>query len=450
MTGSDTIAAIATARGQAALAIVRMSGPAAFEVATSCFKGNDLHQAESHTAHVGLWQDADGAQTDRVVVTIFRGPNSATGEDIVEVTCHGGDYVTGLILTSMVRSGVRMARPGEFTQRAFLNGKLDLAQAEAVADLIDSTSSRAHRTSVAALEGHYSQQLDQARASLLQLCALAELEIDFAEEDVEFADRSALKGAVDSALGLVRTLLDSCKLGEFVREGVRAVIAGRPNAGKSTLLNSLCARDRAIVSARPGTTRDTLEADVEIKGLRYRFIDTAGLRDTPDEIEQLGVDRAHKLLDRADLILYVYDLALGLAPEEHRLLAKWAGTPVILVGNKLDLIEGRSQPYDHIILSAIDGPEAMASLKDQIADTATAWWSDPDVSRVVMNSRHQGHLDAAAKYLTAALESIGSGVPPDLFTLDLRAAAQELGMITGAITNEEVLGAIFSRFCIGK
>ena len=450
MMGTDTIAAIATARGQAALAIVRMSGPAAIKVAARCFGGHDLAAVPSHTVHVGYWKDPDGTQTDHVVVTVFRAPNSSTGEDVVEVTCHGGEYVTNLVLGSMVRQGARMARPGEFTQRAFLNGKLDLAQAEAVADLIHASSRRAHQTSVAALEGHYSHLLTDAREALLKLCALAELEIDFAEEDVEFADRTQLQEAVNASLALITKLLESCKLGEFVREGVRTVIAGRPNAGKSTLLNSLCGRDRAIVSAQPGTTRDTLEADVEINGLRYRFIDTAGLRDTANEIEQEGVDRAHKLLERADLILYVVDLVVGLAREERQMLDQWTGTPVILIGNKLDLVETTADYGSMVTLSAIGGPDAVASLKARIAASAAEWWSDPEVSRLVMNSRHQGHLHQARKHLAAAAEAIASEAPPDLFSLDLRQAAQELGMITGAITNEEVLGAIFSKFCIGK
>ena len=450
MSGSDTIAAIATARGQAALAIVRMSGAESLDVAARCFHGSDLREAASHTAHVGYWQGADGMRTDQVVVTVFRGPNSATGEDVIEVTCHGGEYVAGQILTSMVRSGAMLARPGEFTQRAFLNGKLDLAQAEAVADLIESVSARAHRTSVAALEGHYSKLLSSARNSLLHLCALAELEIDFSDEDVEFASRGRLQQEVRSTLALVSSLLDSCQLGEFVREGVRTVIAGQPNAGKSTLLNSLCARDRAIVSAQPGTTRDTLEADVEISGLRYRFVDTAGLRKTADEIEKQGVERAHSLLRRADMILYVFDLTRGLTQAECDMLAEWTTVPVVVIGNKLDLVEGEMEDGDHIQLSAIAGPDAVAPLKAHIARKAAEWWSDPEVSRTVMNSRHQAHLHKAGKHLAAALESVQSDRPPDLFTLDLRAAAQELGMITGAITNEEVLGAIFSRFCIGK
>ncbi|MDE2834662.1 MAG: tRNA uridine-5-carboxymethylaminomethyl(34) synthesis GTPase MnmE [Bacteroidota bacterium] len=450
MSGSDTIAAIATARGQAALAIVRMSGPEALDVAARCFHGSDLREAATHTAHVGYWEGADGKRTDQVVATVFRGPNSATGEDVVEVSCHGGEYVTGQILTSMVRRGATLARPGEFTQRAFLNGKIDLAQAEAVADLIGAVSARAHRTSVAALEGHYSKLLSNARASLLQLCALAELEIDFTDEDVEFASRVQLQQEIQATRALVSSLLDSCKLGEFVREGVRTVIAGRPNAGKSTLLNSLCARDRAIVSAQPGTTRDTLEADVEISGLRYRLMDTAGLRETADEIEKLGVERAQKLLGRADMILYVFDLTQGLTQTERDMVAEWTTVPVVVIGNKRDLVEIGREGGDHIQLCAIDGPDAVAPLKAHIARLAIDWWSDPDTSRTVMNSRHQGHLHTAGKHLSAALESVQSDLPPDLFTLDLRAAAQELGMITGAITSEEVLGAIFSRFCIGK
>ena len=450
MTGSDTIAAIATARGEAALAIVRLSGPDAVDVAAYCFQGSNLKRVASHTAHVGIWCAPNGIRTDQVVATVFRAPRSSTGEDVVEITCHGGEYVTGLILESMVRNGARHARPGEFTLRAFLNGKMDLAQAEAVADLIQATSARAHQTSVAALEGHYSKILDQVRQSILELCALAELEIDFVEEDVEFADRRQLQVLTEQALKLVSSLLDSSQLGEFVREGIRTVIAGRPNAGKSTLLNSLCGRDRAIVSAIPGTTRDALEADVEIDGLRYRFIDTAGLRESGDVIEREGVARAHKMIERADIIVYVFDLTYGLSPDERATLAEWRENPVILVGNKLDLMESVPDLQGGIALSAIEGADAVNPLKARLSSIAVDRWSDLDVSRIVMNTRHMGHLAAARKNLVAAREAFQADLSPDLITLDLRAAAQELGMITGAITNEEILSTIFSRFCIGK
>ena len=275
---SDTIAAIATARGQAALAIVRLSGAEAVRIAASRFRGTDLTQATSHTAHVGYFLNGDGEDVDQVVVTLFLAPRSVTGEDVVEVSCHGGDWASQHILEALVSAGARHAEPGEFTQRAFLNGKMDLAQAEAVADLIHASSSMAHRVALHQLQGRYSEQLEVLREELLNLSAFVELELDFTEEDVEFADRGQLTAVLDKATSLIRALVETYQIGEWVRDGVRVVIGGRPNAGKSTLLNALLGRDRAIVSSTPGTTRDEIEAELEIEGLRFRFVDTAGLR----------------------------------------------------------------------------------------------------------------------------------------------------------------------------
>ena len=317
MTASDTIAAIATARGKAALAIVRVSGAQAIEVAARCFQGADLSKVYSHTLHVGLWHAPGGDALDQVVCAVFRAPRSFTGEDMVEVSCHGGDYVVTLVLQSLLAAGSRLAAPGEFTQRAFLNGKLDLVQAEAVADLIHASSSRAHRASVDSLRGRYSKTIDELRMALLDVCALAELEIDFSDEDVEFADRRALRSLLHNTQRLLTQALASYALGELVREGVRVVIAGRPNAGKSTLLNALLGEDRAIVSDTPGTTRDTVAADKEIGGLLFRFIDTAGLHDAVDLIEAEGVRRSREAIVKADLVLYVYDLSVGLAESER-------------------------------------------------------------------------------------------------------------------------------------
>ncbi len=354
------------------------------------------------------------------------------------------------VLASVIQRGARLAAPGEFTRRAFLGGKMDLAQAEAVADLIQASSARAHQTSVAALEGHYSKVLEGLRQSLLEVCALAELEIDFTDEDVTFADRSVLEGLVTRGLAQVTELLNSCKLGDFVREGIRVVIAGRPNAGKSTLLNSLSGRDRAIVSSTPGTTRDTLEADAEFDGLRFRFIDTAGLRESNDQIEREGVQRAKNLLSRADVVIYVFDLTVGLRETEREMMKAWQQVPVIVVGNKLDLLDRKPVLPDIMVLSAKNGPDAVKPLMEALIKASTGHWSDLDVSRIVMNARHQGHLAIARQTLLGAQAALAAGRPTDLFTLDLRAAVRELGMITGTITNEEILSTIFSRFCIGK
>jgi tRNA modification GTPase len=458
---SDTIAAIATARGQAALAIVRTSGPEAVAVVNRCFRGSDLTEVESHTAHVGYLEDADGADIDQVVVTVFRAPNSATGENLVEVSCHGGDLAPQLVLESLLNHGARMAEPGEFTERAFLNGKMDLAQAEAVADLIHASSTRAHQASLRHLQGRYSERLEDLREELLDLCSLLELEIDFSEEDVEFAERERLEELLDEAEALLDDLLATYRTGEALRDGVRVVIGGRPNAGKSTLLNALVGRDRAIVSETPGTTRDEIEAEAELDGFLFRFVDTAGLRETSDQIEAEGVRRAERSIEQADVLLYVYDLAVGLDTEEVEFLQGVAqdGSPVepILIGNKDDLVE--DHPVADIAgipafrLSATEAredPDALEPLIDRLTAIVTESLRRPDASVVVMNQRHRQHLNDARDAVQSAREALDRGISGDMLTLDLREALHELGAITGEITNEDVLDQIFSRFCIGK
>ncbi len=448
MLAKDTIAAIATAPGQAALSIIRISGPQACSIASSCFSGRNLLTVDTHTAHVGKWMSPEGAGIDHVVATVFREPNSATGEDIVEVTTHGGEYVAALVLQSMVDQGARLASPGEFTQRAFLAGKLDLAQAEAVADLIHASSEQSHRISLSAYEGHYSAELNTLRTSILHLCALTELEIDFIEEDVEFADCSTIRELVEKAILHVDDLLQSTRLGTIVREGLHVPIVGRPNAGKSTLLNSLSGRDRSIVSEQPGTTRDVLEVDTEFGGLRFRFMDTAGLRQSRDPIEQEGVERAYQMMDKADIVVYVYDLVCGLVEEDHAALERIKEIPVIVVGNKSDLVPTRKSKGLH--LSAKSGLKAVEPLIDRLLHQATTVYGNADSSRIVMNTRHHAHLSNALEALRRAKLALDANYPADIFSLDLHAAAKELGMITGVITNETILGAIFSRFCIGK
>jgi len=457
---ADTIAALATARGRAALAIVRLSGPKAIEITAACFRGKDLSTADSHTAHVGFMQTPDDEDIDQVVVTVFRAPRSVTGEDVVEISCHGGDFAPTLIQETLVHHGARLAEPGEFTQRAFLNGKMDLAQAEAVADLIHASSSRAHRVSLTHLQGRYSDWLGRLRDELLELCAFIELEQDFSEEDVEFADRDRLERLLDRADKLLSDLLDSYQLGELLRDGVRVVIGGRPNAGKSTLLNTLLGRDRAIVSATPGTTRDEIEADTEIEGIRFRFIDTAGLRETSDAIEAEGVRRAHRSIEHADILLYVYDLAEGLNAMETAFLEYVTARPdfkTILIGNKRDKVEAVHDPnfgsLSFVAISAKDGKhdvEALGDLIQLLLDSVAHGLSEADASPVVMNQRHRQHLHKALDAVRAARQALDTCLSGDMLTLDLRAALHELGAITGEITNEDVLDQIFSRFCIGK
>ncbi|MFB6099313.1 MAG: tRNA uridine-5-carboxymethylaminomethyl(34) synthesis GTPase MnmE [Salinibacter sp.] len=461
MSESDTIAAIATARGRAALAVVRTSGPAAIDVVDRCFRGEALTEVESHTAHVGFLENEEGEDVDQVVATVFRAPNSATGEHVVEVSCHGGDLAPKMVLQSLLDHGARMAEPGEFTERAFLNGKMDLAQAEAVADLIHASSTKAHQASLTHLKGRYSELLEDLREELLNLCSLVELEIDFSDEDVEFADRGRLEDLLDETEEILQDLLDTYPTGEKLKDGVRVVIGGRPNAGKSTLLNALVGHDRAIVSETPGTTRDEIEAEAEIEGVLFRFVDTAGLRETADEIEAEGVRRATESIEEADVLLYLYDLTVGLDSEEieflNDLISDDSAVRPFLIGNKAD--EAPDLPVadldglSALKLSALEAREdadQLEPLLDRLTDTVAEHLSRAEASPVVMNQRHRQHLQDALDAVQQAREALDMGVSGDMLTLDLRAALQELGAITGEITNEDVLDQIFSRFCIGK
>lgn len=457
MATDETIAAIATARGVAALAIVRLSGNEAVAVAASCFEGADLTAVPSHTVHVGSFRGNDGQAIDQVVATVFREPRTVTGEDVVEISCHGGDLTQQRILRALLDRGARLARPGEFTQRAFLNGKMDLAQAEAVADLIHAHSSLAQRVSLAQLHGQYSRHISDVRSRLLETCSLVELELDFSEEDVEFADRDRLASLLDETSELLDRLLGSAHLGTLIRDGIRVVIGGRPNAGKSTLLNGLLGTDRAIVSDIPGTTRDEIEAEAEIDGLLFRFVDTAGLRDASDVIEAEGVKRTHRAIQRSQILLYVHDVTKGLDADERRFLDDMAERHpelmIIRLGNKADLAgdEIDTPGYD-LRLSALraqDHPEALAELREVLVTRARGDLSESDASHIVTNERHRQHLQRAADSIRKARAHIDSA-SGDMLSIDLRHALNELGAITGEVTTEDILGEIFSRFCIGK
>jgi tRNA modification GTPase len=453
---TDTIAAIATARGRSALAIVRVSGPRATAIASRVFGGADLEAVAPNTVHFGYVRGADGAAIDQVVATVFRAPRSSTGEDVVELSCHGGDFAARFVLKRLLEEGARMASPGEFTQRSFLHGKIDLAQAEAIADLIHASSTAAHRVSMSHLEGRYSQLLSALRSELLELAAFVELELDFSDEDVEFADRSRLEKLLAEAKVLLGRLLASYPLGERIREGVRVVIGGRPNAGKSTLLNALVGHDRAIVSSTPGTTRDEIEAEAEIGELRFRFVDTAGIRETDDMIEAEGVRRARRAIDAADLVMYLFDARSGLDAVEQAMLADVAvarpDLPVIRIANKIDLLTDSAPDADLRISAAraLEDEAEIAPLIARMVDAVAHDLQSTDVSAVVTNTRHRRHLQQALEAVTRAADALATGSTGDTLSLDLRTALNELGAITGEITNEDVLDQIFSRFCIGK
>lgn len=453
----DTIVARATARGIAAIAMIRLSGQKAFHIAEKCFERSDLGEMNSHTAHVGFIHTPGGEEIDKVVVTIYKAPNTVTGENVVEITCHGGDYVSHRILNALVESGARPAEPGEFTQRAFLNGKMDLAQAEAVGEIIHAGSRRAQDISLAHLKGSYSILLTDLRQEMLDLCAFVELELDFAEEDVEFADRNRLVDLLHRSKDILGRLLGSYRYGAAVRDGIAVVIGGRPNAGKSTLLNALVGYDRAIVSETPGTTRDEIGAEAEYEGLQLNFLDTAGLRETQNEIEAEGVRRAEASIHRADALLYVYDVTIGLDEEETSFLDDLAETnpelTVIVIANKWDLMDQSISIPDHMMLSARDAmadEQIVLPLLDSLVDFVVEAEELVEGANVVTNERHKYHLSKAFEAVASALVSVESDRSGDIVALDLRVAMKEIGAITGATATEDILDRIFSRFCIGK
>jgi tRNA modification GTPase len=407
--------------------------------------------------HVGEFHDPSGQDVDQVVVTLFKSPRSVTGEDVVEISCHGGDRAQQVILRALLDSGARLADPGEFTQRSFLHGKMDLAQAEAVADLIHAQSSLAHRVSLSHLHGRYSEFVSKVRSRLIETCSLVELELDFSEEDVEFADRTQLEALLSETEQSIRTLLGSAHLGTLIRDGVHVVIGGRPNAGKSTLLNALVGRDRAIVSEIPGTTRDEIEVEAEIEGLLFRFIDTAGLRDTTDAIEAEGVRRTHAAIERSSVLVYVFDVTVGLDDEEadflERLRADKTGMPVILIPNKADLGVPEQGSGGHLqsisAKQAYSNPAILQPLRRALVEAVHGSMAGADASTIVTNERHRQLLSAALEAVVSAQSKLESE-SGDILALDLRRALDELGAITGEVTSDDILGEIFGRFCIGK
>lgn len=449
------IAAIATPVGEGGIAVIRVSGKGAFAKVQSCFKGKDLTKADSHTVHFGKIIKKDGRVVDEVLATVFRSPKSYTGEDTVEISCHGGVLVTQSVLETILEQGVRSAEPGEFTQRAFLNGKLDLDQAEAVADLIHAKSIKAVDAAHQQLEGRLGKHIKEFRQQIIDATAMVELELDFIEEDVEFANKEQLRKLlldVDEEIG---RLLDTYETGRLVKDGVKTVFIGRPNAGKSTLLNTLVGSDRAIVTEIAGTTRDTIDADWSYEGLLFKLIDTAGLRETDDVIEAEGVKRSQKAFEQADLVVYLKDLSLPLDQAEREEIAGFqkraASTPFLMVGTKLDL-EDTSQEeridYD-LKISALE-EQNIDDLKKIMKQRALESKDYDTSSLLVTSSRHRDALQKARENMQRAIQALDQGMTGDFLSIDLRSALKELGAITGEITNEHVLDSIFSRFCIGK
>ncbi len=454
----EPIAALATAPGMGAIAVIRVSGEGAIDLTNQIFRGKDLTQQLSHTAHFGTVRAENDAVIDEVLVTVFRAPKSFTKEDVVEISCHGSEFIIQQILRRLTAAGVRLAKPGEFTQRAFLNGQFDLVQAEAVADLIASDSDASHRAALSQLRGGFSKQLLTLRQQLIDFVALVELELDFGEEDVEFAHRDQLRQLMLDIRQVLQPLIDSFRTGNAIKNGVATVIVGKPNAGKSTLLNALLNDERAIVSDIPGTTRDVIEDELFIDGIRFRLIDTAGLRQATDTIEAIGIERTRQKMRDAALIVYLFD-GLNIPPEELREAVtdvRESGKPYLLVGNKLDAIDNqRRQVLETIAnepilwISAAQQthlPELTAALSARVRLDSTVQTG----SAVVTNARHYDHLTATDTAIARALTGLNTGVTPDWLAMDLRVALQHLGELTGQIVTDDILDSIFSKFCIGK
>ncbi|PPL00105.1 tRNA uridine-5-carboxymethylaminomethyl(34) synthesis GTPase MnmE [Parapedobacter indicus] len=453
MANYDTIVALATATGSGAIAVIRLSGPEAIPLVNRVFKGKNLAEQASHTVHFGTLRD--GAEVlDEVLVSLFIAPHSYTKENVVEISTHNSRYIIERIIQLLIRQGARAARPGEFTLRAFLNGQMDLSQAEAVADLIASTSAASHQVAMQQMRGGFSNVLKQLREQLIQFASLIELELDFSEEDVEFANRAQLKALILEINNVIQKLIASFEQGNVLKNGVPVVIAGRPNVGKSTLLNTLLNEERAIVSDIAGTTRDTIEDEVNIQGVTFRFIDTAGIRDTLDVIEAKGVERTREKMKKARLIVYLADPQHDDLEEIKNQLAEveQLDVPYVTVVNKVDLLTQEHvdtlYTIDPLFISAknnVGVEELKAELlhKVNLHDLGT-----DDV--LVTNIRHVEALRKTEDALQRVLYGIDGAVTSDFLAMDIRQALHHLGEITGSVSTDDLLDNIFSKFCIGK
>ncbi len=451
----DTIVAPATAPGVSAISVIRLSGTGSFPVIDKLFPSKKISEQPSHTLHVGFLKFKNNV-LDEVVVSVYRSPRSYTGEDMVEISCHGSPFIVQQIIDACIHEGARLAKPGEFTQRAFLNGKLDLTQAEAVADLIASNTAASHKTALNAIRGGFSKKLKELREDMIRFSALNELELDFSQEDVEFADRKQFYSLITELQRTVDQLLSSFKLGNAVRNGVNVAIIGKPNAGKSTLLNTLLNEERAIVSDIPGTTRDTIEEVINIDGILFRLIDTAGIRQhTSDVIEAAGVERSLEKMKKADLVLFLFDVNDD-KEEIEKLISELRRQQLnyLPVANKVDM-EGERAAKEKfsfvekvIFISAKAGMNTEVLLDRMVDAVLEGKLLVEDT--VVTNARHYHALKEVQKSLSDIRKGLDEKIPGDLLASDIRKCLYYLGEITGEVTNEEQLNYIFSKFCIGK
>ena len=450
LNSNETICAIATPSGVGAIGVIRLSGSESISITQKLFSRN-IESADSHTLHFGSIRSTSGELIDEVLVSVFRDGKSFTGEESVEISCHGSAYILQQIIAELNTAGCRMAKPGEFTQRAFFNGKLDLSQAEAVADLIASQSKKAHDIALKQLRGNFSTELKELREKLIHFASLVELELDFAEEDVEFADRTELKQLVADVLAYIERLAKSFELGNAIKNGVPVAIVGAPNTGKSTLLNQLLGDDRAIVSNIEGTTRDVIEETLNIDGIIFRLIDTAGIREGAEEIEALGIERSLEKIEQASIVLCLAD---GSSDYSVDSVSKWTkelrethpDKKILMIINKTDLNNVSSK--GSISISAKEGTN-IDSLKSTLVDLVQGDFNMNDET-IVANLRHYEALQKTSEALQKTLHGLETNVTGDFVAMDIRQAMFELGQITGDISTDDLLGNIFSKFCIGK
>lgn len=464
---NDSIVALATPSGAGAIAIIRISGDEAIAIGASVFqsiKAKDLNKQKSHTLHLG--HIIDNQKTlDEVLVSIFKGPHSYTGENTIEISCHGSTYIQQQIIQLLLRKGCRMANPGEFTLRAFLNGKLDLSQAEAVADLISSDNEASHQIAMQQMRGGFSNEIAKLREELLNFASLIELELDFAEEDVAFADRTQFHELLNRIEFVLKRLIDSFAVGNVIKNGIPVAIVGEPNVGKSTLLNALLNEERAIVSHIAGTTRDTIEDELVIGGIGFRFIDTAGIRETDDHIESIGIRKTFEKIEQAQVVLYLSPLTpkggtldgdniKQIQIEIAKIKNQYPQKPLIIIGNKKDLfsedqILNLQSQIPNILLISAKQNVGVDELKNQLLSFVNTG-ALRNNETIVTNTRHYDSLLKALDEIQNVKYGLETNLSSDLMALDIREALYHFGMITGQVTNDELLGNIFSNFCIGK
>jgi tRNA modification GTPase len=466
MISQETIVALASPSGAGAIAVVRLSGKEAITVAEQVFQsvsGKSISKQKTHTIHLGHIVD-DGKVYDQVLVSIFKNPHSYTGEDVIEISCHGSTYIQQQIIQLLLRKGCRMAQAGEFTLRAFLNGKLDLSQAEAVADLISSDNEASHQIAMQQMRGGFSTEIAKLREELLNFASLIELELDFAEEDVEFADRTQFSELLNRIEFVLKRLIDSFAVGNVIKNGIPVAIVGEPNVGKSTLLNALLNEERAIVSDIAGTTRDTIEDELVIEGIGFRFIDTAGIRETKDVVESIGIKKTFEKMEQAQVVVYLLDGSWMMEDGSHniqkvkveveKIKNQFPLKPLIIIGNKIDrlsekeIINLKSQIENILLLSAKE-KNGIDELKKQLLSFVNTG-ALRNNETIVTNTRHYDSLLKALEEIQKVKFGLQSNLSSDLMAIDIKQALYYFGEITGEVTNDELLGNIFANFCIGK